>query len=321
MFIDTYAHQTAFTAEDFLMAVKAGLRQQPRSIPPKYFYDSRGSELFERICETPEYYPTRTEAGILTQFGAAMAESIGRSCLLIELGSGSASKTPLLLRHLASDAVYMPIDICQPHLLQSTLRLKTLFPEMQMQPVWADYMHLHTLPLGAALDHLRRVIFFPGSSIGNCTPAEALELLRQAATLAGDDGALLIGVDAKKAEAVLHAAYNDAAGITADFNLNLLRRMQQELDAQLAIEGFAHQAFYNQVQGRIEMHLVSKGNQFIELDGERFEFAAGDSIHTENSYKYTAAEFQQLAAQAGWRTDSCWADAEGWFNVFCFARG
>ena len=306
--------QVAPGDDEFLATVRTGLRRQPRAIPPKYFYDTRGSELFDLICTTPEYYPTRTETAILDQFGSEMAELVGASCVLVELGSGSATKTPLLLRHLADDAAYLPIDICEPHLLQSTRRLNMMFPGMRMHPLCADYTRLPAIRLDGYAGR-RRVIFFPGSSIGNCTPAEAVQLLRHAAQLVGSNGAILIGVDSKKSPAVLNAAYNDAAGYTAAFNLNLLARMKSELGAQLDLAGFAHCAYYNANLGRMEMHLVSQKKQVIKLDGEIFHFEDGETIHTENSYKYTAREFQQLAWAAGWHPKMLWADQEGLFNV------
>lgn len=299
---------------DFLNAVCEGLSQHPRTIPPKFFYDAAGSKLFDLICDTPEYYPTRTETGILEHFGAQMAELIGTNCTLIELGSGSATKTPLLLRHLCDESLYVPIDICEPHLLQSTQRLKKMFSTMHMQAVCADYTQLPALNLEGETGQ-RRVIFFPGSTIGNCTPEEACELLKHAAKLVGSDGAMLIGVDCKKSPDVLNAAYNDAQGYTAAFNVNLLTRMQRELDAQLDSDGFAHYAFYNVSIGRMEMHLVSLSQQTIQLNDEAFHFEAGDSIHTENSYKYTAQEFQKLARKAGWHPKMLWSDHDGLFNV------
>jgi len=306
--------QQANEQDDFMTNVLHGLRQRQRAIPPKFFYDAHGSELFDLICTTPEYYPTRTETSILEHFGAQMAELIGRSCALIELGSGSATKTPLLLQHLADDAMYVPIDICEPHLLQSTQRLQQMFPAMPMQPICADYMQLPTLSVNDHAD-LRRVVFFPGSTIGNCAPDEALQLLRYAADLTGNDGGMLVGVDCKKSPHLLNAAYNDADGFTAAFNLNLLERMQHELGAECEPDGFAHYAYYNTGEGRIEMHLVSLRKQHIRLNGDLFEFEKGETIHTENSYKYAAHEFHQLAREAGWHPKMMWADRDGLFNV------
>ena len=291
------------------------LRLRPRSIPPKFFYDARGSELFDLICTTPEYYLTRTETGILDEFGAEMAERIGRSCVLIELGSGSAGKTPLLLRHLSSEAAYVPIDICEPLLLPSTRRLSKMFPDIRMHPLCADYTRLSGVNLDRYAGRRRRVVFFPGSSIGNCTPSEAIQLLHHAAQMVGTDGAMLIGVDSKKSPAILNAAYNDTAGYTAAFNLNLLARMQRELGARIEPDGFAHYAFYNAALGRLEMHLVSQHSQNICLDDEVFHFDEGETIHTETSYKYTAHEFQQLARKAGWHPKMLWSDRDGLFNV------
>jgi dimethylhistidine N-methyltransferase len=300
--------------DNFLISVREGLRQQPKTIPPKYFYDAHGSHLFDLICETPEYYPTRTERGILALHGAEMAQLIDPTCTLIELGSGSASKTPLLLKHLADDAVYIPIDICKPHLLNSTQRMQAMFPWLTMQPLCADY---HQLPGHALKRHAgkRQVVFFPGSTIGNCTPDDAVRLLKRVADLVGPGGGLLIGVDAKKSAEILNAAYNDAAGHTAAFSRNLLTRMQSELGAQLDTDMFAHHAYYNEAHGRIEMHLVSRCKQAIRLGRESFEFNEGESIHTENSYKYTAQEFQQLARTAGWHLQSSWHDEHEFFNV------
>lgn len=300
--------------DEFHTTVRNSLRRRPRAIPPKFFYDARGSELFDLICTTPEYYLTRTETGILDDFGADMAERIGASCVLIEFGSGSAAKTHLLLRHLADDAAYVPIDICAPHLLQSTERLNMMFPEMHMHPLCTDYTRLPSVKLDGYAGR-RRVIFFPGSSIGNCTPDETMQLLRHAAQLVGANGAMLIGVDSKKSPVVLNAAYNDAAGYTAAFNLNLLARMQRELGAQLDLDGFAHCAYYNAALGRIEMHLVSQKKQVIQLGSETFHFEDGETIHTENSYKYTAREFQQLVRAAGWYPKMLWADRNSLFNV------
>jgi len=300
--------------EDFLTTVREGLRQHPRSIPPKFFYDTRGSQLFDLICKTPEYYPTRTETGILEKFGEQMATLTGKSCVLIELGSGSATKTPLLLKHLHEDAVYVPIDICEPHLIDSTQRLQAMFPEIKMHPLHGDYTHLPSTALDEYSNN-RKVLYFPGSTIGNSTPEEALQLLRHAAKLVGKTGAMLIGVDSKKSPEVLNAAYNDANGYTAEFNLNLLEHMRKELGAQIEADGFKHYAYYNATHGRVEMHLVSQRKQDIVLNGERFAFEHGDTIHTENSYKYTALEFQQLANNSGWYPKMLWTDRDNLFNV------
>jgi len=300
--------------DEFFSCVRAGLSRCPKSIPPKFFYDVHGSHLFDMICTTPEYYPTRTEIGILEHFGAEMAGLIGTSCVLIELGSGSAIKTPLLLRHLADDAVYIPIDICEPHLQQSARRLQVMFPALRMQPLCTDYTQIpaHAFKRYSAR---RQVIFFPGSTIGNYTPGEVIKLLKHAATLVGSNGALLIGVDCKKAPEILNAAYNDANGYTAAFNLNLLTRMRRDLGAQVDADQFAHYAYYNAALGRIEMHLVSRCEQVVRLGNEAFSFKEGETIHTENSYKYTAQEFQLLAYEAGWLLKATWSDRDNLFDV------
>jgi len=300
--------------DDFLSIVRDGLRRKLKNIPPKYFYDAQGSRLFDLICNTPEYYPTRTEISILEHFGDQMAKLIGPSSTIIELGSGSALKTPLLLRHLADDATYIPVDICESHLLESTERLQEMFPALEIKPLHADYTCISTLELDES-DAKRQVVFFPGSTIGNSTPQEAVQLLLHAGNLVGEDGALLIGVDNKKSPDILNAAYNDADGYTAAFNLNLLGRMQRELSAQIDEDGFEHYAYYNADMGRIEMHLVSKRKQHILLDGESFQFESGETIHTENSYKYSAQEFQELSRQAGWHPKKLWSDREDLFNV------
>lgn len=306
--------QAAIDEEDFLSCVRAGLRRQPKSIPPKFFYDAHGSRLFELICTSPEYYPTRTETDILDRYGAEMVELIGASCVLIEFGSGSAVKTPLLLRHLSDDAVYVPIDICEPQLIHSTQRMQNMFPAMCMEPLFLDYTRIPAQTFNTHSDQ-RHVIFFPGSTIGNYTPDEVVQLLKHVAELVGDDGALLIGVDCKKSPDLLNAAYNDAKGYTAAFNLNLLTRMQRELGAQLDADKFEHYAYYNTELGRIEMHLVSSCTQVIQLGKESFRLGEGETIHTENSYKYIAHEFQQLVCAAGWHLNATWSDHDCLFDV------
>jgi dimethylhistidine N-methyltransferase len=300
--------------QEFLAAVSYGLRQNPKSIPSKFFYDTIGSNLFDLICGTPEYYPTRTEINILDLFSEQISEFIGLSPILIELGSGSATKTPMLLRHLNHGARYIPIDICQSHLRQSTLRLQKMFPYIDMHPISADYTQLVSLPIDNDTDQ-KKVVFFPGSSIGNYTPDEAIQFLQNLAQLIGHDGALLIGVDCKKTPDHLNAAYNDSQGHTAAFNRNILHRLQRELGAQLDPDGFSHYAYYNVLLGRVEMHLMSQRKQFIQLQGELFTFDTGESLHTENSYKYSTLEFQQLAQKAGWHPKKLWTDRDDFFSV------
>lgn len=298
---------------DFRAAVLAGLAQRPRAIPPKFFYDRRGFELFERICELPEYYLTRTETGILKENARALAQLIGPQSVIIEPGCGAARKICVLLDRLRP-AAYLGIDISREGLLASTRRLAADYPWLRVHAACADLCrplaHLQ-VPQG-----LRRVAFYPGSSIGNFDPGDALQYLGRVHELVGPDGMLLIGVDLKKDPAVLHAAYNDAAGVTARFNLNLLDRMRRELNAALDADGFAHQAFYAAGPGRIEMHLVSRRRQQIRVDGQCFDFAPGETMHTENSYKYDVDEFERLAQAGGFVTRALWTDTRQYFAVF-----
>ena len=292
--------------------VLEGLRRSPPAIAPKFFYDARGSELFDAICRSPEYYPTRTEIGILTAHADEMASLLGEGCLLVELGSGSSQKIRLLLEALRP-AIYMPLDISRQHLWQSASALATDYPWLSVHAVCTDYSRSLNLPQRP--NHLRTVAFFPGSSVGNFEPERAVNLLQRVHELVRPNGALLIGVDLKKDRSVLDAAYNDAQGITAAFNLNLLRRINRELGADFDLEGFRHSAFYSAELGRIEMHLVSLRHQVVNLDGSRFAFAPGQGIHTENSYKYAVEEFQQLARRAGFQPGPVWQDAHRLFSV------
>ena len=297
----------------------AGLAATPKTLPPKYFYDARGCALFEAICALPEYYPTRVELALMAEHAPAMAAQLPSGCLLIEFGSGAGRKTETLLRTLRP-AAYVPVDIAMEALRDSTARLAGLFPQLPMTAVCADYMQPLQVPEPAQLPGRRRVIYFPGSTIGNLTPAEAREFLRRGGTLAGAGGAMLIGVDLKKDPQVLHAAYNDAQGVTAEFNLNLLRRINRELAADFDLDYFRHIAFYNAVAGRIEMHLESVPAQTVTVSGRTFAFAAGERIHTENSYKYSVAEFQRLAQDAGFRPRQVWVDPGQRFAVHLLMR-
>ena len=294
--------------EDF----NAALAQRPRRISPKYFYDDIGSRLFEQICELPEYYPTRTELALLHTHAAEMAACIGPKAQLVEYGAGALRKVRGLLDHLDAPHSFVPVDISGDHLLAACADLQSAYPALTITPVVADFTHPHDLPPKPA--GVRRVGFFPGSSIGNFTPPEALAFLTMAAhELRG--GGLLIGIDLIKDPAVLHAAYNDAAGVTAAFNLNLLERARRELGAEFDADGFAHSAFYNAPQQRIEMHLMSLRQQVLNLGGKHYAFAPGDTLHTENSHKYSVAGFQQQAALAGFTAGPVWTDAQCWFAL------
>jgi len=307
-------HDYAPVQSDFLKDVINGFRRQQKSIPPKYFYDQRGSELFDKICQQAEYYPTRTEIGILQNNALDIANLIGPECVLIELGSGVSEKIRCLFKVL-SPAGYLGIDISKEFLLLSTKRLARDYPELEVHAVCADFTQKIELPEQCKSDRL--VAFFPGSSIGNFEPDDAVMLLKDVASMVGLGGRLLIGVDLKKEHTVLNAAYNDASGITADFNLNLLHRLRDELHAHVDVNLFKHHAYYNDTKGRIEMHLVSLVNQQIIIDGEKFHMKISESLHTENSYKYDIKEFEILAQQSGFKVEQVWTDEKKLFSVQC----
>ena len=299
---------------DFMTDVIQGLSSQPKVISPKYFYDQRGSELFDEICKQPEYYITRTEIKILQDNAKDIAQLIGPDCVLIELGSGVSEKIRLLFDVL-SPASYLGIDISKDFLLLSTKRLARDYPELEVHAVCADFSHQLELPEQCQSDRL--VAFFPGSSIGNFEPDDAVPFLKEVASMVGKGGKLLIGVDLKKESQILNAAYNDIVGVTADFNLNVLQRMQVELDVDVDMSSFSHRAFYNEERGRIEMHLVSKCEQVMVIDGEEITLTENETIHTENSYKYHLGEFADLSARAGFRVEQVWTDDQGLFSVQC----
>ncbi len=302
------AARQAFAAD-----LQRALARRPRAISPKYFYDEAGSRLFEQICELPEYYPTRTELALLRAHAPDMAAQFGPRVQLVEYGAGALRKVRLLLDALPRERVqFVPLDISGPHLLAASAALAADYPGLALQPLVADFTRPHMLP--AVPPGVRRVGFFPGSSIGNFTPDEADAFLRLAAReLAG--GGLLIGLDLVKDPAVLHAAYNDAAGVTAAFNLNLLAHARRELGAEFPPDGFVHLAFYNPAYQRIEMHLRACRALEMQLGGERYAFDEGETLHTENSHKYTVAGFQAQAARAGFRPGRVWTDARSWFAL------
>lgn len=299
-------------ANNFLADVLSGLAATPKSIPPKYFYDERGSQLFEAICELPEYYLTRAEAALMQMHADEMAELMGESCALIEYGSGASRKTRILL-DAVRPALYMPVDISRESLAESCAKLAADYPSLKIRAVWGDYSR----PLALPETDARRIIFFPGSTIGNFTPDEALTFLKSCRELAGDGGAMIVGVDLRKSEAVLNAAYDDAQGVTGAFNLNLLTRINRELSGTFDVEKFSHRAFYNASASRIEMHLVSEVAQQARVGTRVFQFQEGETIHTENSYKYTVGEFQELARASGFRPLTRWAD--GLFSIHYLA--
>ena len=287
--------------------VIAGLSHPQKTLPPKYFYDAAGSRLFERICRLPEYYVTRTELALTRAHLPSIARFAGKGCELIEYGSGESLKTRLLIRALRPSA-YLPVDISQAALSAATQRLSREFPWLRIAPVNGDFSRPMELPPSRA----RRVVYFPGSTIGNLVPEEAHAFLSMTR---GQATRMLVGVDTKKDANVLHAAYNDAKGVTAAFNLNLLARINRELGADFNVRRFVHYAFYNAPLGRIEMHLVSLATQQVRIGRHRFAFDAGESIHTENSYKYSPAQFRALAAKAGFNATRLWSDRRGLFAL------
>jgi len=301
-------------SDGFRDEVLRGLRQQQKEIPSKYFYDERGSRLFDRICELEDYYPTRTEAAIMREHVAEMAELLGPSCLLIEYGSGSSTKTRILLDHLREPAAYVPVDISCEHLLRAAADLRQVYPGLRVLPVCADYTAHFELPDrdGAVA---RTAVYFPGSTVGNFHPEQAREFLRHVVDVAGPGGALLIGVDLKKDPRILERAYNDREGVTAAFNLNMLARINRELGAEFDLDAFRHHAFYNEDHGRIEMHLVSLRAQTVRVGNVAIAFREGETIFTESSYKYDRDEFAQLAGRVGWTVERVWTDAQGLFSV------
>ncbi|TFY97602.1 L-histidine N(alpha)-methyltransferase [Ramlibacter humi] len=297
--------------EGFAADLRRALAGPVHSISPKYFYDAEGSRLFDLICGLPEYYPTRTERGILSAYASEMAEEIGRGCDLVEFGAGSCSKVRLLLDHLRPRR-YLPIDISGEHLEQAAAQLEREHPGLLVLPVTGDYTAQVHLP--PPLEGAPRVGFFPGSTIGNFTPAEALQFLRMAAKML-QGGGLLLGADLVKDPALLHAAYNDAQDVTAAFNLNLLARANRELGCRFDLRAFWHSSFYNAAERRIEMHLVSRKRQQVEVGGAEFELEEGFSLHTENSCKFTVDSLRRLALQAGFRPGAVWTDERRLFSV------
>ncbi len=302
------------TRDRFEDDVLNGHQKVPKQLPCKYFYDERGSKLFDRICELEEYYPTRTEIGIMERYASAMAESIGDGAVVVEYGSGSSQKTRLLLEHLEEPAGYVPVDISREHLLRSAGALSADHPGLPVHPVCADFTQSFDLPTEVR-GREPRVAYFPGSTIGNFAPREAGKFLGQIGDLCGSGGALLIGVDLKKDVEVLERAYNDGEGVTAAFNLNLLERINRELGGDFDIDRFAHRAFYNEDAGRVEMHLVSREAQTVSIGEEEIRFTRDESIHTESSYKYSLDDFAELARSASFEVEQVWTDPERLFSV------
>lgn len=305
-------------AGSFLDDVWTGLSQNPKKLPAKYFYDAAGSALFERITALPEYYPTRAELSILDRHGIAIAASLPPQASLVEFGSGSSVKLRRLLERAGDLSAYVPVDVSGSFLREQAEALREDFSGLKIHPVVADFTKPLTLP--EAVEGHRLAGYFSGSTIGNFEPEEARRLLVQFGNVLGAGATLIVGVDLVKDREILEAAYDDAAGITAAFNLNVLARINRELSGEFDLDAFAHRAFWNAVQSRIEMHLVSRTSQEASIAGRRFRFRAGETIHTENSYKYTLSGFADLAAQAGWSAGEAWTDPAGLFSVHALRR-
>lgn len=307
------ARHEAAASDSFADHVVNGLGDNPKWLSAKYFYDAAGSDLFEEITRLPEYYPTRTELTILEQNAPAMSAGIPLAAALVEFGTGSTRKARILLNAAPQIAAYVPVDISAEFLAQQAAAVRRDLPNIAVLPVAADFTRDFDLP--AQTRNRPRVGFFPGSTIGNFEPQDAAEFLRQAGRILGSGATMIVGVDRIKDEAVLNAAYDDAAGVTAQFNLNILRRMNRELGGDFDLAAFRHRAFYNAADHRIEMHLESTKPQTVSVAGRAFTFARGETIHTENSYKYTVESFRALAESAGWRPVATWTDANDYFAV------
>ncbi|WP_431311026.1 L-histidine N(alpha)-methyltransferase [Methylobacterium nigriterrae] len=303
----------------FLEDVLAGFAKPQKVLPAKYFYDAAGSDLFEEITRLPEYYPTRTELGILDARGPEIAAALPPRATLVEFGSGSTVKVRRLLRHLPDLRAYVPVDVSESFLLSEAAVLRADFPKLRVEPVAADFTQPFALPAGVGTEGVAG--FFPGSTIGNFEPPEASRLLAQFGRVLGNGATLIVGVDLVKDRTVLEAAYDDAAGVTARFNLNLLARINRELGGDLDLASFRHRALFNGHASRIEMHLVSTRAQTVGVAGRCFAFTEGETIHTENSYKYTVESFRALAAAAGWVPGAVWTDPERLFAVHALRRG
>ncbi len=302
------------SADRFLEDVLDGLRSTPKRLHCKYFYDATGSRLFEQICELPEYYLTRAELEIMNHSVEEMSNWMGPEIRLIEFGSGNSLKTRILLDALEEPSIYIPVDISRSHLLAASAQLAADYPGIQVIPLVADYFAPLVLP-ESPTSFRRTIAYFPGSTIGNMNDAAARLFLEIVRSLVGEGGALLIGMDLVKDPAILKAAYDDAAGLTAAFNLNLLERMHRELGADLEPDGFDHEVRYNSDRERIELYLRSKQAQSISVRGETVELAEGELIHTENCHKYTIPKARHLAAQSGFLLRATWQDPEDYFSV------
>ncbi len=313
VFADLPGSPHEISREDFAASVLDCFAQKPRSIPCRFFYDSAGADLFEQITQLEEYYLTRTETALLETYGVEIAQNVGHPSVLVEFGSGSGRKTSLLIKALGEVAAYVPIDIAADSLQAAAQWLAARHQGLRIHPIIADFTKTRSLPKLAG-SHAK-LGFFSGSTIGNLSHGEAKEFLAGAAHLLGNGSVFLIGVDLKKDVPVLLSAYDDSAGVTAAFNLNLLARINRELDGDFDLTRFAHEAIYNEHAGRIEIYIVSLADQVVHVRGRAFAFAEGERIHTENSHKYTVAEFQALADSAGWCPIQVWTDHADLFSL------
>jgi dimethylhistidine N-methyltransferase len=299
-----------------LELVRAGLRRRPKHLPCKLFYDARGSQLFDDICVQPEYYPTRTETSILEDNVDEIVDALGEGCRLVELGSGSSHKTEVLLDALREPACYVPIDISGEHLNDAAERIGERYPDLHIVPVVADYTVPMTLPDTTESSEVRSTCaFFPGSTLGNFERQEAARFLRRVADLVGKNGSLLLGIDLRKDASIIEPAYNDAAGVTAEFNLNILHVLNEHADGDFDVDGFAHRAVYDPNEGRIEMRLISQTDQTASVAGEAFDFAKGEHIVTEYSHKFDEQGFAELARETGFTVTRRWHDSQSRFAV------
>lgn len=314
-------HDFAPAEESFRSAVLWGLSRRAKSLPCRFLYDERGSALFEQICELPEYYLTRAETAILEDHAGEIARLAGRHAQLIEFGSGSSRKVRILLDALEDPGAYVAIDISRQQLRDAAEELAAEFPHIPVVAICADYLQPLRLPALPARGDGRRLGFFPGSTIGNFTQDEAIDFLAGCRQVVGRDGAMLVGVDLKKDPELLDAAYNDRAGVTAVFNLNLLERINRELDADFDLDRFEHEAFYNKSAGRIEIYIRSLADQVVTVAGRAIRFTAGERIHTEDSCKYSIEEFRRLATRAGFRPEHHWTDEDALFSVHLLTAG
>lgn len=301
-------------SNDASIEVLQGLLKKQKTLPSKLFYDQRGSLLFDQICKSEEYYPTRTETAIMQHNIHEIAGEVGSNCMLIEYGSGSSVKTRLMLDHLPEMAAYVPVDISREHLFNAVENLDRNYPNLVISPLWADFTKAFSLPLiNNGLS--QKLAYFPGSTIGNFYHQQAIDFMRSVAALVGSGGGFLIGIDLQKDPDILNLAYNDHQGITAAFNLNILTHINRKFHADFMESQFEHLAFYNQQSKRIEMHLISKVDQVVTIHGSRIGFQQGESILTEVSYKYTIESFARMADQAGFNMRKAWVDSNSYFSI------